>query len=111
MSRISDILIKALAQHKFDENNVGQFINFLEEDWDIRYTIWLEMEEYYRKNDLLYRIDQYNQMHDTNHEFDETEMNLMLEDFNDAIDNSDDWYYMSMNIAEKWCRDKEEENV
>lgn len=110
MSRISDILIDALAQHKFDEGNVGQFITFLENDWDIRYVIWLEMEQYYRKNDLEYRIDQYNQMHNTDYTFDETEMNLMLEDFNDAIDNSDEWYYMSMSIAEKWCRDKEIEN-
>ena len=110
MSRISDILIDALSQHKFDEGNVGQFIRFLEEDDTIRYQIWHEMEQEYRRRDLEYRIDQYNQAHDTNVSFNDDEMNWMLEDYNDAIYNSDDWYYMCMGMAEKWWRDKVDEN-
>ena len=110
MSRISDILIDALSQHKFDEGNVGQFIRFLEEDDQIRYQIWHEMEQEYRRRDLEYRIDQYNQVHDTDVTFNEDEMSVMLEEYNDAIDDSDDWYYMCMGIAEKWCRDKVDGN-
>ena len=111
MSRIKNIIMDAVALNKLDDRGVADLIRYLEEDWEIRYAIWLETEEYYRKNDLEYGVDQYNQMHNTNHEFSASEMNLMLEDFNDAIDNSDEWCYTRMRIVERWCRDKEEENV
>ena len=110
MSRISDILIDALSQHKFDEGNVGQFISFLEEDDIIRYQIWREMETQYRKNELLYRIDQYNQTHNTNVEFDDYTMVEMLDTFAEELDNCDEIGYISMAIAEKYCKDKVDGN-
>ena len=107
MSRIEQIIIDYFNHNDFNLKNV---INFLEENEQIRYQIWHETEQEYRRRDLEYRIDQYNQVHDTNVSFDDDEMNLMLEEYDDAIDNSDDWYYMCMGIAEKWCRDKVDGN-
>ena len=78
MSRIEQIIMTHFDYNDFNLKNV---IHFLEEDHTIRYQIWHEMEQDYRRRDLEYRIDQYNQVHDTDISFDDDEINLMLEEY------------------------------
>lgn len=109
MSRISNVIVDAKSNGDLSDN-FSNIIQYLENNHKIRYTIWLEMDEYYKRQDLLEEIDEYNASNDTNHEFTDEELNLMLEEFTDRLDNDDSYFLHRFNVVEKWCRDKEIDN-
>lgn len=109
MSRISNVIRDAISNGDLNDN-FSNIIQYLETNHKIRYAIWLEMDDYYKRQDLLEEIDEYNASNDTYHEFTNEELNFMLEEFTDALDNDDSYFMHRRNIIEKWCRDKEIDN-
>lgn len=109
MSRISNVIVDAISNGDLSDN-FSNIIQYLENNHKIRYLIWLEMDEYYKRQDLLEEIDEYNASNETNHEFTGEELNFMLEEFTDALDNDDSYFMHRRNIVEKWCKDKEIDN-
>lgn len=107
MSRISNIIIDALSNGDLRDVSLRDIIRFLETDQKIRYTIWLEMDKHYKKQDLLDEIENYNFVHDTHHEFSEMELNEMLEDLDDRLDEDDSYFMHKRNVIERWCEDNE----
>ena len=109
MSRISNVIVDAISNGDLS-GNFSNIIQYLENNYKIRYAIWLEMDDHYKRQDLLEEIDEYNASNDTNHEFTNEELNFMIEEFTDALDDDDSYFMHRRNIVEKWCRDKEIDN-
>ena len=106
MSRIEQIVMDYFNHNDFNLKNV---INFLKEDDTIRYQIYREMEQYYHKEDIQNEIDCMNDENETNYTVTNEEMNLILEDYEDSLGDSDEWNYRLRNVLERWFEDKEDE--
>lgn len=110
MSKIKNIIMDAVALNKLDDRGVADLIRYLEEDHTIRYQIYREMEQYYHEEDVQNAIDEYNEYHETNHEFTRDEIRQMAERFDDCMSDYSNWHDIMMNIVNDWCEDKENDN-
>ena len=106
MSRIEQIV---MDYFNHNDLNLYNLIKFLEENDTIRYQIYREMEQYYHKEDIQNEIDYMNDENDTNYTFTNEEMNLILEDYEDSLGDSEEWHYRLRNVLERWLEDKEDE--
>lgn len=106
MSRIEQIIMDYFNRIDFNLKNV---INFLEENDTIRWEIFRQVEKHYHKEDIQNEIDYINDVNETNYTFTNEEMDLILEDYEDSLDNSEEWNYRLRNVLERWCEDKEDE--
>ena len=106
MSRIEQIV---MDYFNHNDLNLYNLIKFLEQNDTIRYQIYREMEQYYHKEDIQNEIDYMNDENDTNYTFTNEEMNLILEDYEDSLGDSEEWNYRLRNILERWFEDKEDE--
>ena len=50
-----------------------------------------------------------NDENETNYTFTNEEMNLILEDYEDSLGDSEEWHYRLRNVLERWFEDKEDE--
>ena len=106
MSRIEQIV---MDYFNHNDLNLYNLIKFLEQNDTIRYQIYREMEKYYHKEDIQNEIDYMNDENDTNYTFTNEEMNLILEDYEDSLGDSEEWHYRLRNVLERWFEDKEDE--
>ena len=106
MSRIEQIV---MDYFNHNDLNLYNLIKFLEQNDTIRYQIYREMEQYYHKEDIQNEIDYMNGENDTNYTFTNEEMNLILEDYEDSLGDSEEWNYRLRNVLEKWFEDKKDE--
>lgn len=106
MSRIEQIV---MDYFNHNDLNLYNLIKFLEQNDTIRYQIYREMEQYYRKEDIQNEIDYMNDENDTNYTFTNEEMDLILEDYEDSLGDSEEWHYRLRNVLERWFEDKEDE--
>ena len=106
MSRIEQIV---MDYFNHNDLNLYNLIKFLEQNDTIRYQIYREMEQYYHKEDIQNEIDYMNDENDTNYTFTNEEMNLILEDYEDSLGDSEEWHYRLRNVLEKWFEDKKDE--
>ena len=106
MSRIEQIV---MDYFNHNDLNLYNLIKFLEQNDTIRYQIYREMEQYYHKEDIQNEIDYMNDENDTNYTFTNEEMDLILEDYEDSLGDSDEWNYRLRNVLERWFEDKEDE--
>ena len=106
MSRIEQIV---MDYFNHNDLNLYNLIKFLKEDDTIRYQIYREMEQYYRKEDIQNEIDCMNDENETNYTFTNEEMDLILEDYEDSLGDSEEWHYRLRNVLERWFEDKEDE--
>lgn len=106
MSRIEQIV---MDYFNHNDLNLYNLIKFLEENDTIRYQIYREMEQYYHKEDIQNEIDYMNGENDTNYTFTNEEMDLILEDYEDSLGDSEEWHYRLRNVLERWFEDKEDE--
>lgn len=106
MSRIEQIV---MDYFNHNDLNLYNLIKFLEQNDTIRYQIYREMEQYYHKEDIQNEIDYMNDENDTNYTFTNEEMNLILEDYEDSLGDSEEWHYRLRNVLERWFEDKEDE--
>lgn len=104
MSRIEQIVTDYFNNNDL---NLYNLIKFLEEDDTIRYRIYREIEQKYHEEDVQNVIDEYNEDHETNHEFTATEIRQMAERFDDCMADYSNWHEIMMNIVSDWCYDKE----
>lgn len=107
MSRIEQIVMTHFDHNDFNLKNV---INFLEENDTIRWEIFRQEEKHYHKEDIQNEIDYMNDENDTNYTFTNEEMDLILEDYENSLDNSEEWNYRLRNVLERWFEDKEDED-
>lgn len=107
MSRIEQIVMTYFDHNDFNLKNV---INFLEENDTIRWEIFREEEKHYHKEDIQNEIDNMNYENDTNYTFTNDEMDLILEDYEDSLADSDEWFFRLRNVVQRWFEDKEDEN-
>lgn len=106
MSRIEQIVMAYFDHNDFNLKNV---INFLEENDAIRWEIFRQEEKYYHKEDIQNEIDYMNDENETNYTFTNEEMDLILEDYEDSLGDSEEWNYRLRNVLERWFEDKEDE--
>lgn len=106
MSRIEQIVMDYFNHNDFNLTNV---INFLEENYAIRWEIFRQEEKRYRKEDIQNAIDFMNDENDTNYTFTNEEMDLILEEYEDSLGDSEEWSYRLRNVLERWFEDKEDE--
>lgn len=106
MSRIEQIVMDYFAHNDFNLQNV---INFLKENDKIRWEIFRQEEKYYHKQDIQHEIDNMNDENETNYTFTNLEMDLILEDYEDSLSDSDEWNYRLRNVLQRWFEDKEDE--
>ena len=106
MSRIEQIV---MDYFNHNDLNLYNLIKFLEQNDTIRYQIYREMEQYYYKEDIQNEIDCMNDENDTNYTFTNEEMDLILEDYEDSLGDSEEWHYRLRNVLERWFEDKEDE--
>ena len=106
MSRIEQIV---MDYFNHNDLNLYNLIKFLEQNDTIRYQIYREMEQYYHKEDIQNEIDYMNDENDTNYTFTNEEMDLILEDYEDSLGDSEEWHYRLRNVLERWFEDKEDE--
>lgn len=106
MSRIEQIV---MDYFNHNDLNLYNLIKFLEQNDTIRYQIYREMEQYYHKEDIQNEIDYMNDENDTNYTFTNEEMNLILEDYEDSLGDSEEWHYRLRNVLERWFEDKKDE--
>ena len=104
MSRIEQIV---MDYFNHNDLNLYNLIKFLEQNDTIRYQIYREMEQKYHEEDVQNAIDEYNEDHETNHEFTATEIRQMAERFDDCMTDYSNWHEIIMNIVNDWCGDKE----
>ena len=92
----------------FDHNdfNLKNVINFLEENDTIRWEIFRQKEKQYHKEDIQNAIDYMNDENDTNYTFTNEEMDLLLEDYEDSLEDSDEWNYRLRNVLQRWFEDE-----
>jgi hypothetical protein len=107
MSRIEQIVMTYFDHNDFTLKNV---INLLEENDAIRWQIFREVERQYHKEDIQTEIDYYNDENETNYTFTNEEMDLILEDYEDSLGDSEEWSFRLRNVLERWFEDKEDEN-
>ena len=106
MSRIEQIV---MDYFNHNDLNLYNLIKFLEQNDTIRYQIYREMEQYYHKEDIQNEIDYMNGENDTNYTFTNEEMDLILEDYEDSLGDSEEWNYRLRNVLERWFEDKKDE--
>ena len=106
MSRIEQIV---MDYFNHNDLNLYNLIKFLEQNDTIRYQIYREMEQYYHKEDIQNEIDYMNGENATNYTFTNEEMDLILEDYEDSLGDSEEWNYRLRNVLEMWFEDKEDE--
>ena len=106
MSRIEQIV---MDYFNHNDLNLYNLIKFLEQNDTIRYQIYREMEQYYYKEDIQNEIDYMNGENETNYTFTNEEMDLILEDYEDSLGDSEEWHYRLRNVLERWFEDKEDE--
>ena len=106
MSRIEQTV---MDYFNHNDLNLYNLIKFLEQNDTIRYQIYREMEQYYYKEDIQNEIDYMNGENDTNYTFTNEEMDLILEDYEDSLSDSEEWHYRLRNVLERWFEDKEDE--
>ena len=106
MSRIEQIVMTHFDYNDFNLKNV---INFLEENDTIRWEIFRQEEKHYHKEDIQREIDYMNDENDTNYTFTNEEMDLILEDYEDSLSDSEEWNYRLRNVLQRWFEDKEDE--
>ena len=106
MSRIEQIVMTHFDHNDF---NIKNLINFLEENDTIRWEIFRQEEKHYHKEDIQNEIDCMNDENDTDYTFTDEELDLILEDFEDSLADSDEWCYRLRNVLERWFEDKEDE--
>ena len=106
MSRIEQIV---MDYFNHNDLNLYNLIKFLEQNDTIRYQIYREMEKYYHKEDIQNEIDYMNGENDTNYTFTNEEMDLILEDYEDSLGDSEEWAFRLRNVLERWFEDKEDE--
>ena len=106
MSRIEQIV---MDYFNHNDLNLYNLIKFLEQNDTIRYQIYREMEQYYHKEDIQNEIDYMNDENETNYTFTNEEMDLILEDYEDSLGDSEEWNYRLRNVLEKWFEDKKDE--
>lgn len=106
MSRIEQIVMDYFAHNDFNLQNV---INFLKENDKIRWEIFRQEEKYYHKQDIQHEIDNMNDENETNYTFTNLEMDLILEDYEDSLSDSEEWSFRLRNVLERWFEDKEDE--
>ena len=106
MSRIEQIV---MDYFNHNDLNLYNLIKFLEQNDTIRYQIYREMEQYYHKEDIHNEMDCTNDENDTNYTFTNEEMDLILEDYEDSLGDSEEWHYRLRNVLERWFEDKEDE--
>ena len=106
MSRIEQIV---MDYFNHNDLNLYNLIKFLEQNDTIRYQIYREMEQYYYKEDIQNEIDYMNGENETNYTFTNEEMDLILEDYEDSLGDSEEWHYRLRNVLERWFEDKENE--
>lgn len=106
MSRIEQIV---MDYFNHNDLNLYNLIKFLEQNDTIRYQIYREMEKYYYKEDIQNEIDCMNDENKTNYTFTNEEMDLILEDYEDSLGDSEEWHYRLRNVLERWFEDKEDE--
>lgn len=107
MSRIEQIVMTHFDHNDFNLKNV---INFLEENDTIRWEIFRQEEKHYHKEDIQREIDYMNDENNTNFTFTNEEMDLILEDYEDSLGDSEEWAFRLRNVLERWFEDKEDEN-
>lgn len=105
MSRIEQIVMTHFDHNDFNLKNV---INFLEENDAIRWEIFRQEEKHYHKEDIQNEIDYMNDKYETNHTFTNEEMDLILEDYEDSLGDSEEWAYRLRNVLERWFEDVDE---
>ena len=103
MSRIEQIVMDYFNHNDFNLKNV---INFLEENDTIRWEIFRQKEKQYHKEDIQNAIDYMNDENDTNYTFTNEEMDLLLEDYEDSLEDSDEWNYRLRNVLQRWFEDE-----
>ena len=103
MSRIEQIVMDYFNHNDFNLKNV---INFLEENDAIRWEIFRQKEKQYHKEDIQNAIDYMNDENDTNYTFTNEEMDLLLEDYEDSLEDSDEWNYRLRNVLQRWFEDE-----
>ena len=106
MSRIEQIVMDYFNHNDFNLKNV---INFLEENDAIRWEIFRQEEKHYHKVDIQNEIDYMNDENETNYTFTNLEMDLILEDYEDSLSDSEEWAFRLRNVLERWFEDKEDE--
>jgi len=106
MSRIEQIVMDYFNHNDFNLKNV---INFLEENDAIRWEIFRQEEKHYHKKDIQNEIDYINDENETNYTFTNEEMDLILEDYEDSLDDSEEWAFRLRNVLERWFENKEDE--
>jgi hypothetical protein len=106
MSRIEQIV---MDYFKHNDLNLYNLIKFLEENDAIRWEIFRQEEKHYHKEDIQNEIDYMNDENDTNYTFTNEEMDLILEDYEDSLANSEEWAFRLRNVLERWFEDKEDE--
>lgn len=106
MSRIEQIV---MDYFNHNDLNLYNLIKFLEQNDTIRYQIYREMEQYYHKEDIQNEIDCMNDENETNYTFTNEEMDLILEDYEDSLGDSEEWNYRLRNVLERWFEDKKDE--
>lgn len=105
MSRISQIIIDAVPNGEL-KDNFSNIITYLEQNDRIRWEIYREVERQYHKEDIQNEIDYYNEENDTNYTFTDKELDLMLEDYENSLDDCEEWHYILKNIIEKWIENE-----
>lgn len=105
-SRIEQIVMDYFDYHDFNLQNV---INFLKENDTIRWEIFRQEEKHYHKEDIQREIDYMNDENETNYTFTNEEMDLILEDYEDSLSDSEEWSFRLRNVLERWFEDKEDE--
>ena len=106
MSRIEQIVMDYFNHNDLTLYNL---IKFLEQNDKIRGEIFRQEEKRYHKEDIQNEIDYMNDENDTNYTFTNEEMNLILEDYEDSLGDSEEWHYRLRNVLERWFEDKEDE--
>lgn len=106
MNRIAQILHNEFDNTQFELQDI---IDFLQTNDTLRWEIFRQEERYYHKEDIQNEIDYYNDYNDTNYTFTDEEMDLMLEDYEDSLIDSEEWAFRLRNVLEKWIEDKEDE--
>ena len=106
MSRIEQIVMDYFNHNDLTLYNL---IKFLEQNDKIRWEIFRQEEKRYHKEDIQNEIDYMNDENDTNYTFTNEEMDLILEDYEDSLGDSEEWHYRLRNVLERWFEDKEDE--
>lgn len=106
MSRIEQIVMDYFNHNDFNLKNV---INFLEENDAIRWEIFRQEEKHYHKEDIQNVINYMNDENDTDYTFTNEEMDLILEDYEYSLADSEEWAFRLRNVLERWFEDKEDE--